>query len=210
MNPAIPLIRRRPTEHAPLGGLLLAFSLALAPGLARAEAQQLAATVCAACHGPDGNSVAPTFPKLAGQFPAYLERQLADFKSGKRKSDIMTPIAASLGPEDMKGLATYFSAMKTSPGKVEDKDLAAAGEKLYTEGNPDSAVPACVSCHKEKGSGDKRYPRLAGQNQAYLIQQLMDLKSGVRTNDKMKLMQPVAGRLTEQEMKAAAEYLAGQ
>ena len=189
---------------------LAAGLVALAPALAQADAQQIATTVCVACHGADGNSVAPTFPKLAGQSPKYLVQQLNDYKSGKRKNDIMAPNAAALSPEDIQGLAAHFSKQKPAPGSVEDKALAEAGQKLYDDGNQDAGVPACASCHKEKGAGDSRYPRVASQHQTYIVQQLMDFKNGVRTNDKGKLMQAVAGRMSEQDMKAVAEYLAGQ
>ena len=192
------------------GPALLCLVLAMAPGPASAGAQDIAAAVCAACHGADGNGLAPTFPKLAGQQAGYLSRQLADFKSGKRRSEIMAPNAASLSPEDMKALGLYFAALKPTPGQAEDKALAVAGEKLYMDGNADTAVAACFSCHKDKGLGDSRYPRVAGQNQAYVIQQLSDFKSGARTNDKLGVMQAVARRLSEPEMKAVAEYLAGQ
>ena len=191
-------------------GLAAGLVLALAPALALADAQQIVSTVCVACHGADGNSVAPIFPRLAGQNAKYLAQQLTDYKSGKRKNDIMSPNAAPLSPEDIQGLATYFSKQKPAPATVEDKALAEAGQKLYDDGNQDAGVPACASCHKEKGAGDSRYPRVASQHQTYIIQQLTDFKAGVRTNDKGKLMQTVAGRLSEQDMKAVAEYLAGQ
>lgn len=188
----------------------LAVALALLPALAQADAQQIVSTVCMACHGMDGNSVAPVFPRLAGQNAKYLVQQLNDYKSGKRKNDIMSPNVGPLTPEDIQGLATYFSKQKPLPAAVEDKALAEAGQKLYDDGNQDAGVPACASCHKEKGAGDSRYPRVGSQHQAYILQQLMDFKTGARSNDKGKLMQTVAARLSEQDMKAVAEYLAGQ
>ena len=188
----------------------LAAALALAPALALADAQQIVTTVCAACHGADGNSVVPTFPKLAGQHMKYLAQQINDFKTGKRKSDIMAPNVQNLSLLEIAELTVYFSTQKPVPGTVEDKPLAEAGRKVYEEGNLDAGIPACISCHKEKAAGDIRYPRLAGQHQAYTLQQLSDFKAGARTNDKGKLMQNIAGRLSEQDMKAVAEYLAGQ
>lgn len=180
------------------------------PGAVMADAKEIAATVCSACHGADGNSVAPTFPKLAGLHPKYIVQQLTDYKAGKRKNDIMSPNVETLTPEDIQAMGAIFSTMKPAPGKIEDAALAAAGQKIYDDGNPATGVPACASCHKDKALGDSRYPRLAGQNQPYVIQQLMDFKSGTRTNDKGKLMQAVATRMSEDEMKAVAEYLAGQ
>lgn len=179
------------------------------PSAQAADPKELAATVCIACHGPDGNSLAPVFPKIAGQQPVYLEKQLNEFLSGKRKNAVMEPFFGSFGKGDIPGLAAFYAAQKPTPGTVEDAKLAATGKKLFIEGNPDSGVPACMGCHLEKGEGNERYPRLAGQHQAYTIQQIADFKAGTRANDKAKIMRSVAERMTEDEMKAVAEYIAG-
>lgn len=170
----------------------------------------IASTVCAACHGSDGNSVVPVFPKLAGQHAEYLRKQLNDFISGKRENDLMAPIVANLSRDDVTGLAAYFAAQKAAPGKSEDAELASVGKKLYEDGNTSSGVPACTGCHQPQGAGNERYPRLAGQHQAYVLNELTIFKNGGRSNDKGKVMRSVAERLTEAEMKAVAEYLAGQ
>lgn len=174
-----------------------------------ADPKELAATVCIACHGPDGNSLAPTFPKIAGQQPTYIEKQLTEFLSGKRKNEVMATFLDKFSKDDVPGLAAHYAAQNPAPGTVEDAKLAAAGKKLFDEGNVESGVPACMGCHMDKGQGNERYPRLAGQHQAYTIQQIADFKSGKRANDKAKVMRSVAERMTEDEMKAVAEYIAG-
>ncbi len=183
-------------------------TMTLLASTAHADAQQIATTVCAACHGPGGNSLVPTFPSLAGQQVVYLTKQLDEFMSGKRKNEAMAPALADLKTSDVPGLAAYYAAQKPAPGKVEDEVLAKAGEELYNDGNFDSGVPACIGCHQPAGAGNARFPRLAGQKQMYILQQLADFRSGVRSNDKARVMRVVAGRMTEDEMKAAAEYLA--
>lgn len=183
--------------------------LALAGTGHAADAKELAATICAACHGADGNSVAPMFPKLAGQQETYLAKQLNEFISGKRKNEIMVPIFATVSKGDVPGLAAYYAAQTQTSGAVTDAALAEAGKKLYDDGNTDSGVPACMGCHMENGMGNERYPRLAGQHQTYTLQQMADFKSGARVNDKGRVMRAVAERMTEQEMKAVSEYIAG-
>lgn len=171
--------------------------------------QIIANTVCAACHAEDGNSLVPMFPKLAGQHADYIEKQLKEFISGKRKNDVMVPVIASLKPDDLTALAAYFSVQKPAPGAVHDAALAIAGQKIFADGNEDSGVPACAGCHQPKGEGDARFPRLAGQHQDYLISQMKSFASGERANDQGRVMRAVAKRMTEQEMKSVAEYIAG-
>jgi cytochrome c553 len=187
---------------------LALFAVFLAPIAHGADAAEIATTVCAACHGADGNSVAPMFPKLAGQQEAYLSKQLTEFISGKRKNEIMEPIIATIGKGDVAGLAAYYAGQKQAPGEVADAAIVDAGKKLYADGNTDSGVPACMGCHLENGMGNERYPRLAGQHQTYTQQQMADFKAGKRNNDKGKVMRAVAERMTEQEMKAVSEYIA--
>lgn len=182
----------------------------LACGVARAaDVPQLVANVCVACHGAEGNSLVPSFPKLAGLQAEYLSKQLKDYLSGKRKNEVMAPALASMKDDDIPALAAYFARQTATPGKVEDPALASAGKKLYEDGNVEAGVPACAGCHQPKGEGNVRYPRLAGQHQAYTLQQMMDFKTGARANDKGKVMRAVAERMSEQEMKTVSEYLAG-
>jgi cytochrome c553 len=180
-----------------------------------AKAQQIAGQVCAACHAADGNSMAATNPKIAGQFPEYLHKQLADFKPqpGKkpaRESPIMTPMVANLSEADMKNLAAYYSGQKLKPAAAADKDLAALGQKIWRGGIAATGVPACAGCHGPAGAGiPAQYPRLSGQFAEYLAAQLKGFKEGGRANDPNGMMRGVAARLTEREIRAVAEYAAG-
>lgn len=187
-------------------GLLLS-GPALADDAEKAKA--IVANVCFACHGVDGNSTVPTYPKLAGRHPDYLVRELNEFASGKRKSDIMAPIVAKLDPSDFKALGVYFGAQKPTSGKSLDQKLAASGMKLYMDGDEERGVPACAGCHESDGSGNKRFPRLAGQHREYLIEQMYNFKKDVRNYAAARLMREVAKRLSDDEIKAVAEFLTG-
>lgn len=192
---------------------MVAASSALAENAAKgdpAKAQQIATTVCAACHNADGNSAAPANPKLASQHPEYLTKQLTNFKSGERKSAIMSGMVAALTPEDMKNLGAYFAEKKSSPGAAANKELVAAGQKLFKGGNQSSGVPACAACHGPNGSGiPVQFPRLAGQHAEYTLSQLKLFRSGERANDAAKMMRVIAQKMTDQEMQAVSEYIAG-
>lgn len=170
----------------------------------------IAGQVCAACHGPDGNGITPPnpdYPKLAGKQPEYLLKQLKDFQAGKRKNDIMSGMVANLSPDDMANLALHFAAQKNKPNVVINPELLDFGRKFYTEGNPDQGVPACAGCHQPDGGGTSTYPHLAGQHASYVYQQLKRFASGERDNDRGLVMQSLALRMTEQEMKAVSEYV---
>jgi cytochrome c553 len=187
--------------------LAAAFLIGLAQAASAADPAQTAATVCAACHGVDGNSVDPAYPKLAGMDQEYLLRQLKAFAAGTRRDDTMTGIVAALDPGDFAGLAGYYGQKKPLPGKVQDAALAATGKTIYDDGNTDNGVPACAGCHQPNGKGNARFPRLAGQHQAYVLKQLGAYKSGRRATD--PLMTTVGKRLTADEARALAEYIAG-
>lgn len=175
-----------------------------------AKAQQIASTVCVACHGADGNSPAPVNPKLAGQHAEYLNKQLTNFKSGERANPIMAGMVAALSPEDMKNLAAYFSEQKPAPAAAKDKALAAQGEKIYRGGIAAMGVPACSGCHGPAGSGlPAQFPRLAGQHGEYIETQLKSFRNNERTNDSGKMMQTVAMKMSDKDIKAVAEYLTG-
>lgn len=175
-----------------------------------AKAQQIVNTVCIACHGADGNSPVPANPKLASQHPDYLNKQLANFKSGERKNPIMTGMVAALSPEDMKNLAAYFGGQKQAPAAAKDKALAAQGEKIYRGGIAAMGVPACSGCHGPAGSGiPAMFPRLAGQHGEYIETQLKTFRNGERANDPGKMMQMVAMKMSDQDIKAVAEYITG-
>lgn len=190
--------------------LACAAPLAFVPQLApAADAPEVVQTVCAACHGPDGNSVAPTFPKLAGLQAEYLEKQLREFLSGKRKNELMDPSLPALKAANLGAVVAYYASQKPSAGTVSDDKLAAAGKTIYDDGNTESGVPACAGCHQPAGEGNERYPRLAGQHATYTVAQVQAFKAGTRTNDKARVMRAVAARMTEQEIAAVAEYIAG-
>ena len=200
--------------RALLGAAAVFFAVnAQAQDLARAE--KLANQVCAACHAADGNSIAPANPKIAGQIPEYLHKQLVDFKpqGGKkpaRESPIMMPMVANLSDADMKGLAAFYAGQKLKPAAAADKNLVALGQKLWRGGNSASGVPACAGCHGPAGAGiPAQYPRLAGQYSEYIAAQLKAFKEGGRNNDPNGMMRGVTARMTDREIRAVAEYAAG-
>lgn len=180
-----------------------------------AKAQQIAGQVCAACHAADGNSIAAANPKIAGQIPEYLHKQLSDFKAqGNKKplreSAIMAPMVANLSDADMKGLAAFYAGQQIKPAVASDKDLAALGEKIWRGGNAATGVPACAGCHGPSGAGiPAQYPRLSGQFAEYVAAQLKLFRDGARANDPNGMMRGVAARMTEREIQAVSQYAAG-
>jgi cytochrome c553 len=173
------------------------------------EKGKATAAACVGCHGPEGNSVVPTFPVLAGQHGAYITSQLKQFKANERKNPIMLGISATLSPEDMANVGAYFAEQKPNGNKASDEKLVAAGQKLYHGGNQATGVSACAACHSPSGAGiPAQFPRLAGQHPAYILAQLKAFKSGERANDPGKMMQGTVARMTDQEMAAVAEYVA--
>ena len=179
------------------------------------KGQAIANQVCVACHSSDGNSVAPANPKIAGQFPEYLHKQLVNFKTqdgkkAERENPVMAGIVAPLSADDLKNLAAFYGTQKLKPAAARDKALAAAGQKLWRGGNAATGVPACAGCHGPDGSGiPAQYPRIAGQFPEYIEAQLKLFQGGQRANDQNGMMRGVAARMTEKEMKAVAEYAAG-
>ena len=164
--------------------------------------------VCAACHGPDGNSMLPIYPKLSQQHPEYLFKQLQEFKSDKRANPIMKGFSSMLSEEDMKNIAYWVTTKSSKPGAAKDKDLVALGERIYRGGIADRQVPACAGCHSPNGSGiPAQYPRLAGQNAEYAVIQLTAFRDGVRNNS-LQMTQDAA-KLNDREIKAVADYVAG-
>jgi cytochrome c553 len=173
------------------------------------DAKTIVATVCVACHTEDGNSIVPVFPKIAGLQEAYIAKQLQDFMSGKRKSDIMGPIVSQLKPEDVLPLATYFSKQKLKVGEADDKELAGIGKVIFHDGNEETGVPACIGCHQPQGAGFGIYPRIGGQHVDYVKAQLKNFAAGERANDISRFMRTTAKRLSEEEIDAVAQYLVG-
>lgn len=200
-----------------IAGVLVCGSLALLPGRAGAadqvekeSARPAGSAVCAACHGADGNSVIPVNPSLAGQHPEYLYKQLRDFKSGARGNPLMAGVVAGLSDADMRNLAAYYAMQQPRAGAARDVTLVTAGQKLYRGGNATSGVAACAGCHSPDGAGiPAQYPRLKGQHPDYMLVQLKAFRAGERANDNSAMMRSIAARMTEREMQAVAEYIAG-
>lgn len=175
-----------------------------------AKGQTLAAGVCAGCHGADGNSGVPANPTLAGQHAGYIAKQLANFKSGERKNAIMQGMVAALSPQDMLDLGAFYARQQAKPRAANDKELALIGQNLYRAGNAAVGLPACAGCHSPNGAGiPAQYPRLAGQHVDYTVAQLRAFRAGERGNDMNKVMRTIAGRLSDREMQALAEYVSG-
>ena len=173
-----------------------------------AEAGKAKAMVCAACHGVDGNSVSPIWPKLAGQNSAYLASQLLAFRDGERQDLSMAPMVAGLSDQDIADLASYFAAQSvtTGGGDIADEVL---GRSLYRAGDVEQKIPACMSCHGPAGDGNgpAGWPALAGQHPAYVVKQLQGYQSGARDAGQGDMMKIVASRLSEDEMNAVARYI---
>ena len=177
---------------------------------ANVEAGKAKSAVCAGCHGVDGNGGAdPSWPKLAGQEASYLVKQMKDFKSGARQDAVMSGMVAALSKSDMDNIAAYFSGLKPSQGAARSQTLAKAGERIYRGGIASRGVAACMSCHGPSGAGiPPHYPRVAGQRPTYTKKQMLAFKAGNRSNDG-KVMTMTAFKLSESEIDALAEYMAG-
>lgn len=165
-------------------------------------------TVCAACHGADGNSTVPLQPSLAQQHPEYLMKQLLEFKSGKRVDAVMQGFAAMLSEDDARNISWWLATQKAAPGFATDKDQVLAGERIYRGGIMDRQIPACAGCHSPNGAGiPSQYPRLSGQHAEYTVKQLEAFRDGSRANN--QVMIDVAAKMNDREIKAVADYIAG-
>ena len=180
-----------------------------------AKAKQIAETVCVACHGADGNSALPANPILAGQGAEYLFKQLTEFKAAEgktavRNNPIMGGMAATLSAEDMTSLAHYFSQQKRKSATATDDKLVATGKTIWRKGDFDRGVPACAGCHGPAGAGvPAQYPRLSGQYAEYTELQLKNFRSEERSNDPEKMMRTIADKLSDKQIKAVSDYIAG-
>lgn len=184
-----------------------------APAGDPAKGQQIASTVCAACHSADGNSTVAANPRLAGQSAEYLVKQLTDLakpagdKSG-RENPVMSAMATTLSEEDRRNVAAWFSSQPPKPSLARDKDAAEQGERIYRSGIPDKAVPACAGCHGPTGAGlPVLYPRIGGQFSEYVVVQLKAFRDGTRRNNVP--MQQISFRMSDAEMNAVADFIAG-
>ncbi|NBR30150.1 MAG: cytochrome c4 [Betaproteobacteria bacterium] len=163
---------------------------------------------CSGCHSPNGAGIPSQYPRLAGQHPEYINKQLQEFKSGKRANAIMSGMVAALSPEDMKNIAAWLGQQKAKPGFAKDKQTVALGERIYRGGIADRQIAACAGCHSPNGAGiPAQYPRLSGQHADYTAAQLTAFRDGVRLNSLQ--MTQVASKLNDREIKAVADYIAG-
>lgn len=163
---------------------------------------------CAACHGAAGNSTIAQNPKLAAQHEAYLVKQLMEFRTPQRNNPVMTRIAKALTDEDMKNISAYLATQAPKPGAAKNKDLVELGKQIYRGGIAEKNVPACAACHGPAGAGiPAQFPRLAGQHQEYTDAQLKAFRSGARNNNAQ--MTTIAKRMSDEEMQAVADYVAG-
>jgi len=196
----------------------LGTSAAAAQGVSAADlakAQQTATRVCAACHGADGNSTLAPNPALAGQHAEYTLKQLTNFrprddKPAERPSAVMAGMVANLSVDDLRDLAAYFETQKPVPRMARDAELVKLGQAIYRGGILSKNVAACSACHGPNGSGiPSQFPRLAGQLSDYTAAQLRAFRSGERANDPNRMMRAVADKLSDREITAVAEYIAG-
>ncbi len=163
---------------------------------------------CVSCHGAAGNSTIVQNPKLAGQPAAYIAKQLADFKTPQRNNPVMSPIAKNLSEEEMMNIAAFLEKQTPKPGAARNKDTIEQGKKIFRAGIAEKSVPACASCHGADGGGiPVQFPRLAGQHQDYTVTALTNFRSGARNNSPQ--MTTIAKRMSDDEIKAVADYVAG-
>ena len=185
-------------------------NIAIAATIEHKTPPQSVTNVCAACHAIDGNSAITANPKLAGQHPEYLYKQLTNFKSGERANAVMSGMAGMLSDADMHAVAEYFSKQTLNLGQAKTNGAGSLGEKIYRAGIQANNVPACAACHGPSGDGlPVKYPRLGGQHTEYVLNQLRQFRLGTRANDEAKVMRTIAAKLTDQEMEAVADYIQG-
>ncbi len=176
-----------------------------------AEAGKAKTAVCGACHGADGNSPAPNFPKLAGQGERYLLKQLHDIKGGKRTVLEMTGMLDPLSEQDLADIAAYFASQKMSVGAT-DPNLVQRGQELFRGGKLEEDMPACTGCHSPDGAGlaAASFPKLGGQHAQYVSKQLTDFREGNRTNDgDAMIMRAIAAKLSNKDIEAVSSYIQG-
>jgi len=176
-----------------------------------AKGQTIAKQVCFTCHGEDGNSTSPANPKIAGQISEYHYKQLAHFKANsERKSVVMRAMVANLSEADMLNVAAYYFGQKPKGGSGQSKETLALGRDIYRGGNTSKGLAACAACHGPYGAGlPALYPRLAGQFAEYTEAQMKAFRSGERFNDANKMMRAIAAKMTDDEIRAVADYIAG-
>ena len=191
--------------------LLVSTTTGLALAAGDPEAGKTKSASCAACHGADGNSLNPEWPKLAGQNEKYLTKQLGYFQHGERENSTMSGMAANLSGQDIEDIAAYYKSQASTIGAA-DPALVEFGQQLYRSGNSDSGVAPCMGCHGPSGAGNPAagYPALRGQHAKYTEIQLHGFAEGKRVNENAtKMMQILAARMTNREIRAVASYIQG-
>lgn len=196
-----------------VAGMLFFAALSMVPAAmaGNAEAGKTKAAACGGCHGMDGNSMIPAYPKLAGQNEAYIVKQIKDFKANTtRQNAIMLGMVAALSDEDAADIGAYFQSQKLAAAATFDEQKAAAGREIYKGGNLQTGVPACQACHGPNGSGTAGigYPQIGGQYADYTLAQLKAFKDGTRTNDDKMLMRSIVEKMSDEDMAAVANYIA--
>jgi len=190
--------------------LMLAFA-GVVNAAGDAEAGKTKAAACGGCHGVDGNSVVPTFPKLAGQGEKYITKQLADFKANTvRKNDLMLGMSSALSEQDMADVGAYFATQKLAGPAPADESKIAMGRQIFKGGNLTEGTPACQACHGPKGAGvaASGYPQIGGQYPDYTLAQLKAFRDGTRTNDDKALMRSIVKDMSDEQLAAVANYIA--
>jgi cytochrome c553 len=187
-----------------------------APKADPAAGKTVATQVCAACHGADGNSTIAVNPKLAGQHPEYLYKQLSNFRSkdgkpAERVNAIMGALASGLSEADMRNVSAYYASQTQTPEKAKgSRESIELGQKLWRGGDQSKGLPACAGCHGPAGAGmPAQYPRIAGQHAEYTESQLKYFRVAERANDPAKMMRMIAVKMTDAEIKAVSDYAAG-
>jgi cbb3-type cytochrome c oxidase subunit III len=190
--------------------LIISVGLISAAQAGDAVAGKAKAATCGACHGADGNSLAPNFPKLASQGERYLVKQITDIKDGVRQVPEMMGFVMGLNETDIADIAAYYAGQETASGAA-DPALVEAGKRIFLGGNEKTGVPACIACHSADGKGIAAagFPRVAGQHAAYTEKQLKDFYSAKRTNDASNVMRDIASRMHMDEIKAVSSYIQG-
>lgn len=164
--------------------------------------------VCVACHTETGNSLVPIYPRIAGQIPEYMIKQIKDFKSGARQNAIMQPMVANLSEEDIRLVADYFSRQTLKPEAPQNAELVTIGKTIYRSGIKTKNLAACMACHGPDGKGVRAlYPQVKGQYAQYLVAQLKSFRSEERQNDPERIMRDLAGKMSDREIEAVAQYM---
>jgi cytochrome c553 len=203
---------RSTVVHSTTRFILLLSLVAALPALAQTKGDPdrgaaIAARVCVACHAIDQPSPVPNTPRLAGLHATYLVKQMKDYREGRRTNAVMQGLAAGLTEEEVIDLAAYYAAQETLPGTVTEASVLERGRVIYVDGDPGNGVPACSGCHGDAGVGTRRFPRLAGQDVGYTLEQMRLYAAAERTNDR-GLMQAIASRMNEADKQAVAQFVA--